>query len=86
MAAGGWIGLVTALVPAWPWWASLLVVFACLAVYICRQVGLYRLCSKALDKAKDDQVPQVVTAFMARNGGPPGAEQRQANDPPAPLP
>lgn len=71
------IELVKALGPGWPWWASLCVVLAWLIVYICRQVGLYRLCSKALDKVRDDRVPDVVTAFM----GPGGGERRRKRAP-----
>jgi hypothetical protein len=77
-------GLVRAVSPGWPWWASLLVVLAWLAVYICRSYGRYRLFVKALDKVTRDRVPEVVAELSPRSGG--RLRQGRASGPGPPTP
>lgn len=55
-----------------PWWAYALVVFACIAGYICRIVMIYKISSKALDKASADGVPQIVDAVTGYRAQAPG--------------
>lgn len=47
-------------VRAWPWWGCLALVLAWLGVYICRQVLVYRLGVRAIEKAGPGQVADVV--------------------------
>ncbi|MEK2493787.1 hypothetical protein WN990_29965 [Kitasatospora purpeofusca] len=61
-----WSGTLTvleAVLVRWPWWALLIGALAWVVVYICRQLVLYRLLSKALDKVDAKQVPQVVAVL-----------------------
>jgi hypothetical protein len=59
---------VTALTPAhlMPWWAYFIVMLACVVNGICRALIKFRLCSKALDKAKPAQVPAIMRAAFAQ--------------------
>ena len=54
-----------------PWWAYLVVIFACLAVYICRIVFVYKLGSKALDKVDAGKVPEIMNAVTGYKAKPP---------------
>ena len=60
-----------------PLWAYFLVLSACLLIYICRMIVVYKLGSKALDKVSAEKVPEVmnsVTGYHAKtskNPGPP---------------
>lgn len=45
-----------------PWWGIVIAVSLGPAAYICRSYLLYRLASKALDKAPSDQAAAVITA------------------------
>ncbi|MFC5664634.1 hypothetical protein ACFP3U_16770 [Kitasatospora misakiensis] len=60
---GGALTLLEGVLVRWPWWALLIGVLAWVVVYICRQLVLYRLLSKALDKVDAKQVPQVVAVL-----------------------
>ena len=51
-----------------PWWTYLVVALACLAVYICRIIALYKIGSKALDKVSQDKVPEVVNSLTGYRG------------------
>ncbi|MFB8239427.1 hypothetical protein ACFC58_23035 [Kitasatospora purpeofusca] len=55
--------MLEAVLVRWPWWALLIGVLAWVVIYICRQLVLYRLLSKALDKVDAKQVPQVVAVL-----------------------
>lgn len=56
-----------------PWGVYALVVVACLVGYICRTICMYKIGSKALDKAAPDGVPEIVNAVTGyptqRKGG-----------------
>jgi len=45
-----------------PWWAYFIAALAGLLVYICRQLVVMKLGSKALDKVEPDRVPEVMNA------------------------
>jgi hypothetical protein len=67
----------------WPWWASLVLAFCWVAVYICRSLVWAWLCAKALEKVAPSRVPDVVAAFTRgfgndradHRGRGPGAER-----------
>jgi hypothetical protein len=46
-----------------PWWGVVIAVSCCPVAYICRSYLLYRLASKALDKAPSNQAAAVITAL-----------------------
>lgn len=50
-----------------PWWAWLSVTLPGPALYICRLFVIYRLGSKALDKANPAQLPAIMNAVTARH-------------------
>jgi hypothetical protein len=51
-----------------PWWAYLVAVLAGPLVYICRQLVVWRLGSKAIDKADPDRVSEVINAVTGYKG------------------
>jgi hypothetical protein len=53
-----------------PWWAWLICVLSCTVLYICRLVVVYRLGSKALDKAQPHQVARVLEAVTGHRRPP----------------
>ncbi len=59
-----------------PWWASLLLglvaILLSFAAYIYRLSGIFRLASKALDKADPAQTATIVSAVAGRERGEPG--------------
>lgn len=67
-----------------PWWAYVLVVFACLAAYICRMIRIYKIGSKALDKAASEGVPEIV-ASVAGHPAQPMGRRRNAGKAPGPA-
>ncbi|QYC43118.1 hypothetical protein Nocox_27610 [Nonomuraea coxensis DSM 45129] len=67
-----------AMVLGMPWWAYLIGSVAWLLAYICRQLVLLLLASKALDKAEARHVPAVMTVIF------PGRQPAAGEDEPAP--
>jgi hypothetical protein len=68
-----------------PWWAWLIVVLTCVTARTCtciyKQQLLYRFADKALEKARQDQVPAIVTAVTRRdNSTSPPREIRDDTD------
>jgi len=61
-----------------PWWTYLVVALACLGVYICRILVLYKIGSKALDKVSRDRVPEVVDSLTGYRRPSPGAGKSSA--------
>lgn len=49
-----------------PWWGALIAVSLGPIAYICRNYLLYRLASKALDKAPASQAAAVITAITGQ--------------------
>lgn len=74
----GTAGLVRLVSQGWPWWASLIVVLACLAVYICSDVATYRLHSKALDKTPPERVPHLILGMTKAGIGGSGSRWRKS--------
>lgn len=60
-------GMVTLPLHVLPWWACLAIALSCPATYICRLVVMFRLGSKALEKANPEQVPAVMAAITGRS-------------------
>ena len=58
-----------------PWWVYLGVVSACLLAYICRLVCVYKLGSKALDKASAEAVSEIINAVTGYHAEP-GSRRR----------
>lgn len=65
--------LPTLTVGGMPWWASLLLgmvaILLAFAAYIYRLSGIFRLASKALDKADPAQTANIVSAVAGREHG-----------------
>jgi hypothetical protein len=52
-----------------PWWATMIAVSLGPAAYICRQILLFKLANKALDKATPAQIAAVMTAITGHGSG-----------------
>jgi hypothetical protein len=53
-----------------PWWGTMILIGFGLVAYICRLLALYRLASKALDKAPPAQMAAVMTAVTGHGSNP----------------
>jgi hypothetical protein len=51
------------------WWTYLITMLACLSAYICRLVVLFRLGSKALDKADPEQMSAIMETITGHRVG-----------------
>ncbi|MET8002519.1 hypothetical protein [Nonomuraea glycinis] len=58
----------SALLSGVPWWGYLIGGVAWLLAYICRQLVLLRLASKALDKADAKHIPAIMTVLYRGRG------------------
>lgn len=66
-----------------PWWVYLVLILACLAVYICRIIVTFKIASKALDKAPPARVPEIVnsvTGYRSPSVAPPSASDLSSGD------
>jgi hypothetical protein len=66
-AAQGPLAVMMPHVLGWPWWALLPVALAWPLVYICRQILVFRLGSKALEKGGREQASEIVAAITGHD-------------------